>query len=384
MLVLGTPNFQAFDNNGDPLSGGLVYTYAAGTLIAKATYPTVADATALTNANTNPVVLNSRGEAAIVLNGSTKVILKTSSGTTIYTFDALDSGSGTIFDSNGNELLKFTETASAVNELTLANAATGNNPVISATGGDSNIGLTITPKGNGGLTLTSGALTLTSGNLGLTSGNATLTSGNLTLTNGNLTLTSGDLTMTSGNVIGNVTMTTGNLVLSTGNMTLTAGNFTMTDTSKTHSLIPAGCVQWYAGSSAPSGWLECDGSAISRTTYAALFAAIGTAFGVGDGSTTFNLPDQARRTLVGKGGAGTATLANTIGSTGGAETHTLVTGEMPAHTHSYGATQAQGTTSGNVIMSTSGSTYTTSSTGGGGAHNNMQPSLVMMMIMRAY
>jgi len=56
-------------------------------------------------------------------------------------------------------------------------------------------------------------------------------------------------------------------------------------------LLPAGTMVMYGGSTAPSGWLLADGSAVSRTTYAALFAAIGTTYGVGDGSTTFNLPD---------------------------------------------------------------------------------------------
>lgn len=56
-------------------------------------------------------------------------------------------------------------------------------------------------------------------------------------------------------------------------------------------LLPAGAVQFHAGSTAPAGWLKANGAAISRTAYAALFAAIGTTYGVGDGSTTFNLPD---------------------------------------------------------------------------------------------
>jgi hypothetical protein len=68
-----------------------------------------------------------------------------------------------INDTNGNELLKVTATASAVNELTLANAATGGNPVLSATGGDTNIGVTITPKGTGNLVLTSGNLVVADG-----------------------------------------------------------------------------------------------------------------------------------------------------------------------------------------------------------------------------
>lgn len=55
--------------------------------------------------------------------------------------------------------------------------------------------------------------------------------------------------------------------------------------------LPSGVIEMYGGSSAPTGWLLCDGSAVSRTTYANLYAVIGTTFGVGDGSTTFNLPD---------------------------------------------------------------------------------------------
>lgn len=66
----------------------------------------------------------------------------------------------------------------------------------------------------------------------------------------------------------------------------------------------------YAGSSVPTGWLECDGAAVSRTTYAALFTAIGTTWGAGDGSTTFNLPSWAGRTAVGAG-TGTVTESGT-------------------------------------------------------------------------
>jgi hypothetical protein len=69
-----------------------------------------------------------------------------------------------ISDTNGNELIKVTATASAVNEITVANAATGNNPVLSATGSDTNIGITLTPKGTGNTVLTSGNLAVANGN----------------------------------------------------------------------------------------------------------------------------------------------------------------------------------------------------------------------------
>jgi hypothetical protein len=69
-----------------------------------------------------------------------------------------------INDTNGNELIGITATASAVNEITVANAATGNNPVISATGSDTNIGITLTPKGTGNVTLSTGNLVVANGN----------------------------------------------------------------------------------------------------------------------------------------------------------------------------------------------------------------------------
>lgn len=76
-------------------------------------------------------------------------------------------------------------------------------------------------------------------------------------------------------------------------------------------LVPAGLVLPYAGTSAPSGWLLCDGSAVSRTTYATLFAITSTTYGVGDGSTTFNLPNLSSRAVVGVGtGTKVATFAS--------------------------------------------------------------------------
>lgn len=94
--------------------------------------------------------------------------------------------------------------------------------------------------------------------------------------------------------------------------------------------LPIGMITPYAGTSAPSGWLICDGSAISRTTYANLFTLVGTTYGSGDGSTTFNLPDLRNRIATGKG---SETEFNTLGKTGGAKTHTLSSNEMPTHTH---------------------------------------------------
>ena len=97
---------------------------------------------------------------------------------------------------------------------------------------------------------------------------------------------------------------------------------------------PVGSVKMYAGSGTPSKWLYCDGSAVSRTTYAKLFGVIGTTYGAGDGSTTFNVPDFRGRVGVGVGtGTATGATAHTLGQTAGEETVTLTVNQMPKHTH---------------------------------------------------
>jgi microcystin-dependent protein len=91
---------------------------------------------------------------------------------------------------------------------------------------------------------------------------------------------------------------------------------------------PPGAMMAYGGSSAPGGYLLCDGSAVSRTTYVNLFTAISTTYGVGDGSTTFNLPDLRQRFPLGKATSGTG---STLGGTGGAidHTHTVTPATLP-------------------------------------------------------
>lgn len=94
---------------------------------------------------------------------------------------------------------------------------------------------------------------------------------------------------------------------------------------------PAGIVMPFAGSTAPQGYLLCDGSAVSRTDYADLFTAIGTTYGAGDGSTTFNLPNLSGRVVLG------VSQSHALGTTGGEATHTLTEQEMPAHSHTVPA-----------------------------------------------
>lgn len=113
--------------------------------------------------------------------------------------------------------------------------------------------------------------------------------------------------------------------------------------SSTGAGVPAGSLQAYAGSSAPSGWLLCDGSAVSRTTYARLYAAIGTTWGAGNGSTTFNVPDLRGRTPIGAG-TGSGLTARTLAGSGGAETVQLDVTTMPSHSHTFtgSSTDSQG------------------------------------------
>lgn len=91
--------------------------------------------------------------------------------------------------------------------------------------------------------------------------------------------------------------------------------------------MTAGIVIPFAGSTAPQGWMLCDGSAVSRTTYAALFAVIGTTYGEGDGETTFNIPNLAGRVVIG------SSQSHALGTTGGSETVTLTADQLPSHTH---------------------------------------------------
>jgi microcystin-dependent protein len=104
--------------------------------------------------------------------------------------------------------------------------------------------------------------------------------------------------------------------------------------------IPTGTITPWSQASAPTGFLECAGAAVSRSTYAALFAVVGTTYGVGDGSTTFNLPNLTDRVAVHKsnnksfastGGANTVTpTGNVAGSTANA---TLSTAQLASHNH---------------------------------------------------
>lgn len=135
----------------------------------------------------------------------------------------------------------------------------------------------------------------------------------------------------------------------------------------------------FAGSTAPNGWLLCDGSAVSRSTYSELFAVIGTTYGSGDGSTTFNLPDLRDRFPVGAGNT------YSLNSKGGEATHTLTIDEMPSHTHNGMYSSGTGTNAGIAGVATNHwySSGYLENTGGGQAHENRPPYIGVNFIIYA-
>ena len=168
-------------------------------------------------------------------------------------------------------------------------------------------------------------------------------------------------------------------------------------------LMPTATVLPFAGANAPTGYLFCDGDAISRTTYSSLFALIGTTYGAGDGSTTFNLPDLRGRVVAGQddmGGSSADRLTNqsgglngdTLGATGGSETHLLTSAEsgMPSHRHTVNDSNTSGTTVGSWAFGDEGDGVTESTNetndvaaqNASSAHNNVQPTIILNYIIK--
>jgi len=264
-------------------------------------------------------------------------------------------------------------------------------------------GTTIVKSGETSVTeFTTNALTV-AGNVSaatlITSGNATLNSATVT---GNVSVAtlvaSGTATINAATVTGNVGTAT---VVASGN--ITAANFIGNGSNLTGLVtLPSGIVLPYGGTSAPSGFILADGSSLSRTTFAALFAIFGTTYGSASG-TTFTVPDLRGRVVAGQddmGGASANRLTglsggvngDTLGGAGGAETHLLtgVQSGVAAHNHAYvaGTTnlvdgrQQEGGGDPLTDLPTSKNTSANSATDASQAHNNVQPTFILNYIIK--
>jgi microcystin-dependent protein len=181
--------------------------------------------------------------------------------------------------------------------------------------------------------------------------------------------------------------------------------------SNAYGIPLAGGIDFWGSTTPGSAFAFPIGQAISRTTYAALFSLISTTYGVGDGTTTFNLPDKTGRASVMKEASATRLTSSyfggdstALGAVGGSESHTLTTAQLASHTHANSLTdpghihtlQAGSSGGGSIVTqglgssatiqpinsNTTGITITNASAGSGSAHNNVQPSIVCNYIMR--
>jgi len=274
--------------------------------------------------------------------------------------------------------------------------------------GDADADATITTNGTGDLTLST--------NSGTNSGTIVIADG----ANGDITVApngTGKFTITGSNIVfegatADDHETTFAITDPTADRTITFpdSSGTVALSADVSSAVPAGSVIATARTSAPTGYLLCDGSAVSRSTYSDLFSAISTTYGTGDGSSTFNVPDLRGRVVAGQddmGGSSANRLTDqtgglngdTLGDTGGSETHTLTTAQLAAHTHGAGSYQTSFTKLANQSgdnftarpattegSSTSTQTYTVTgtsgSTGSGSAHNNVQPTIILNYMIK--
>ena len=378
-VVTPTAKAQFIDAAGIPLAGGFLYTYAAGTTTPQATYT---DSTAAT-ANSNPIVLDSRGEANIWLSSANyKFKLTDSEGTEIWTVDNIAAPStalSPVFSSNvtisantSGPALLVTQTGAGAAIRVQDSADPDSSPFVVDTTGQVGVG-TATPAN--AIDVAGGAIQIsTSGGTARTVMSADSTDSIFSVNDDrNFTVKTNAATRLTVNS-STATSTVPVVLPADPTTALQAATKQYVDTGS-----PAGIIAPFAGTSAPTGWLSCNGAAVSRTTYATLYAAIGTTWGVGDGSTTFNVPDLRGMFLRGTGTNGTygTAIGQAVG-TYAVDTYLNHTHTDSGHTHTYtmpdppsadgggvgfgasrgSSTQSTGTGTANIQTSTTGGTET--------------------------
>lgn len=249
----------------------------------------------------------------------------------------------------------------------------------------------------------------------------------LTATNANVSTNAANLAADIANLVTANALIVANKASADGSFTAASAALATTNANlatASLSIVPVGGTILWPSASIPTGWLLCNGQAISRATFAALFTLLGTGWGTGDGSTTFNIPDMRGRVPIGSG-TGTGLTARALAGILGEELHQLLDTEMSSHTHTipahshtqtahshsdsghihgyYGGVTIFGAQAGGATLYVNGLTNTgvgaavlssiapaisagsaavTGSFGNDTAHNNMQPSVGINFIIK--
>ncbi|MEI7507841.1 MAG: tail fiber protein [Flavobacterium sp.] len=367
-VVTPTAKAQFIDAAGIPLAGGFLYTYEAGTTTPQATYVDAAASTA----NSNPIILDSRGEANIWLSSANyKFKLTDANGTEIWTVDNIAAPStalSPVFTSNvtisantSGPALLVTQTGAGAAIRVQDSADPDATPFVVDTSGNVGIG---TPTPANALDIAGGTLQISSaGGTARSTISADASNSYFAASDDrNLTLQTNSATRLTVNS-SSATSTVPVVLPANPTTSLQAATKGYVDLGS-----PAGIIAPFAGTSAPSGWLACNGAAVSRVDYATLFAAIGTTWGAGDGSVTFNVPDLRGTFLRGTGTNGTyGTAVGQAVGTYAADTYLNHNHGIsdPSHSHSVSSFASPGLSPGGTTYSTvSGTTSTGASTTG--------------------
>ncbi len=364
--VFNIPYFT--DNNGNPLAGGKVFQYEAGSSsVLKTTYTTAAGDVA----NANPIVLNSAGQlptAIFLTSGQAyNLVLTASDGTTVLKgfdnvvgVDTTAAGGGAaaeVWIAVGSATY-LSPTSFLVPGNLVAEFGVGNRVRITLSGGDYYGTVSAVSYSTPNTTVTVLNDTSPLNSSVSDAAYSTLTETARAVDAGGVSYFTA-LPYTTANTVGNKLKS-----LDTDILNLEADVAAQIDALEivvANGAPPVGTVSFYAGSSAPTGWLMCNGALLSRTTYAALFAVIGVTYGAGDGLTTFALPDMrgvfARGLDAGRGVDSGRVLGSLQGD------------EFRAHTHGVRADNGGWNTNTNDVVSGTdrGWVYTAQTISSGGA-----------------